>query len=365
MKRGWLLALALVACGPRGSGNDPKVVAVGKPQGNAIASSSACTWPLSAEPLDAEHIEGVRIVEVCITGASAETHAVLKNALHLGPEKPLGVEALRRDLASIYATDLVNQVEATARKEGTRAVLFFNVTERPRIADVTFEGLSALANDPAAQGFPRKGAPTSRAAIHAAATKLRDAYAARGWDQATVTPVIEPDGRVKIKVVEGQRAKFGKIAFEGAQGGRDVPLRKAIEVEEGATFSEDLLERAGLLVNAFYYDRGYLNVKVATPKRTRAADGTTAITFPITEGPIFKIGSVRVSKADPQMEKDFLTHLKFKSGEVFSRAKVVADLEAFRARSRQSGKPVEIEPRTDLDPKKGIVDLDFVLSPAP
>lgn len=364
MKRYLLVAaLALVACGPRGGGN-PNVVAVGKPQGNAIASSSACTWPLSAEPLDAEHMEGVRLVEVCFTGASAETQAALKGALHLGPDKPLGVEALRRDLASIYATDLVNQVEATARKEGTRAVLFLNVTERPRIADLTFEGLSALANDPAAQGFPRKGAPTSRAAIHAAAAKLRDAYAARGWDQATVTPVIEPDGKVKIKVVEGQRAKFGKFAFEGAQGGRDVPLRKAIEVEEGATFNEDVLERAGLLVNAFYYDRGYLNVKVAPPKRTRAADGTTAITFPITEGPVFKIGAVRVSKADPQTEKDFLANLKFKSGEVFSRAKVVADLEAFRARSRQRGKPLDVEPQTELDPKKGIVDLDFVVSPA-
>ena len=135
-------------------------------------------------------------------------------------------------------------------------------------------------------------------------------------------------------------------------------------MEEVATFSEELLERAALLVNAFYYDRGYLTVKVAAPKRTRAADGTTAITFPITEGAVFKIGSVRVSKADPQTEKDFLTHLRFKSGEIFSRAKVVADLEAFRARSRQRGKPLDVEPQTELDPKKGIVDLDFVVSPA-
>lgn len=364
MKR-WLVfgAVMVTACARAGA-NDPNVVAVGKSRGSAVASSPACTWPLSAEPIDAEHMEGVRIVEVCVTGASSETQAAVRKTLRLGPEKPLGVEALRRDLASVYATDLVNQIEASARKEGTGAVLFLNVTERPRIADVTFEGLSALADDPSAQSFPRKGAPTSRAALHAAAAKLREAYASRGWVEATVTPVIEPDGRVKIKVVEGQRSKFGKIAFDGAQGGREVPLRKAIEVEEGGTFSEDLLERAALLVNAFYYDRGYLMVKVEAPKRTRAADGTTTITFTITEGMAFKIGSIRVSKADPQTEKDFLGRLKFKSGEVFSRAKVVADLEAFRARTRQSGKPLDIEPQTELDPKKGTVDLDFVVSPA-
>lgn len=364
--RRWLAlgSLVTLAACARAGGNDPNVVAVGNSKGGAVSTAAACVWPLSAEPVDAAHMEGVRIVEVCVTGGSPETHAAVKKALQLGPEKALGVEALRRDLASVYATDLVDQVEASARKEGTGAVLFLKVTERPRIADLAFEGLSALANDPAAQAFPRKGAPASRAAIHAAATKLREAYAARGWVEATVTPVIEPDGRVKIKVVEGQRAKFGKIAFEGVQGGRDAPLRKAIELEEGATFSEELLERAALLVSAFYYDLGYLNVKVDTPKRARAADGTTAITFAVTEGPVFKIGSIKMSKADPQTEKEFLAAITFKSGQVFSRSKVVADLEAFRARTRQRGKPLDLEPQTELDPKRNVVDLDFVVSPA-
>jgi outer membrane protein assembly factor BamA len=49
--------------------------------------------------------------------------------------------------------------------------------------------------------------------------------------------------------------------------------------------------------------------------------------------------------------------MKTKPGEIFNRAKLKADLEAIETRAKQRGKTVNVEPRTNIDAKKGTVDL--------
>ena len=98
-------------------------------------------------------------------------------------------------------------------------------------------------------------------------------------------------------------------------------------------------------------------MKVEQPKRTRAADGTVAISVKITEGPVFRIGKLSVRGVEPPMQKEILTGLKVKSGEVFNRSKLKADLVDLENRSREKGRPLSVEPETKLDPKAGIVDV--------
>jgi outer membrane protein insertion porin family len=228
-----------------------------------------------------------------------------------------------------------------------------------------FEGLVALHDDPSIAAFPKTGAPLSVSAIHAASEKLRGAYGAGGWDEAKVSHVVELDGggkaRVKIVVVEGSRATVGKITFVGVGGGREAGLRKAVELSEGAPLDADRLARAILLVAAFYYDAGFVNVKVEEPKRTKAADGTTAIAFRITEGPVFRVGKLSVSRVDPATQKDILANLKVKRGEIFNRSKLKADLADIESRTQKSGKPLSAEPETKVDAKAGLIDITLAV----
>lgn len=359
------------ACGACGASsakkaNDPNVVAVGKASGTAPAApaQNPCS-PTRGTPLDVEHAEGTKIGDRCLIGASPETKAAVEKVLALGADKTLTAEALRRDLEQAYATKLVDQIEATARKEGTATVLFLTVTERPKISAVTFDGLVALKGDPSVAEFPKAGAALSIPALHAASEKLRAAYAGAGWDEAKIAHEIEPDGqgkaRVKIAVTEGPRAKIGKVTFTGVRGGRDAGLRKAVDLEEGAPLDPERLMRAILSVAAFYYDNGFINVKVEEPKRTRAADGTTALSFAVTEGAMFRVGKLSVSKVDAATEKEILAALKVKSGEVFNRSKLKADLEALEARTRQKGKPLSAEPVTKVDAKAAVIDIDLAV----
>lgn len=365
MKRAFF-AVFLVACGS-GAGkaaNGPNVVPVGKAHGEAPGASAPPPCDARGPTLDAEQAEGKRIVERCVIGATPETKAAIEKVLALGPDKPLGAEALRRDLEAVFATGLVDQIEATARQSGTGCALFLTVTERPKISAITFEGIVSSKDDPSA-AFPKAGAPLSVPTIHAASDKLRAAYAEAGWDEAKVNHVVEPAGagkvRVKIVVAEGARAKAGKITFDGVGGGREAGLRKAMDLPEGTPLEPDRLMRAILSVAAFYYDAGFINVKVEEPKRTRAADGSTALAFKITEGPMFRVGKLSVSKVDAATQKEILANFKVKSGEVFHRSKLKADLADFESRSRDRGKPLSAEPTTKVDAKAGIIDITLEL----
>lgn len=360
-----LLVLSLAGCAGApapAAKSDPNVVAVGKTTGPAPgASALAACDPKRGAALEVDQAEGAKITERCILGASPETKAAIEKTLTLGRDKTLTAEVLRRDLEGAYATRLVDQIEATARREGTATILFLTVTERPKIAEIAFEGFGPMKDERTSDALPKPGAPLRLAEIHALCEKLRSAYVSSGWDDAKVTHVVEPagPGRVRLKLVaaEGTRAKVGKVTFDGATPGNHAPLRKMIELADGEPLSPDRLERAGLLVTAFYFDRGHLDVKVEEPKRTRGADGTTAIAWKVVEGPVYRIGKVAVSGLSGDAQTAALAKLTVKSGEVFNRTKVKADVDALDRRLA----PSSAEPETKIDRKTRTVDLTFAV----
>lgn len=361
------LAIFAAACGGPATNAGPRDVTVGGAKGAPASTTKPCEGKPTGD-LDAEKAEGLRVVEVCVSGAPADTTEAVRRAMHLRADSKLTAEALRDDLAAAYATGRIDDVEASAKSAGPgSAVLFVNVKERPRVAEVKLEGFDRAARGAPADVFAKQGAPLDIPKLNAAEKKVRDTLAEDGWDDAKITHEItlERGGRVNlvVRLVEGPRSKVGKVTFEGARADLVGGLRKIVELDEGAPFSPDRVERAALLVNAFYYDRGFLTVKVDTPKKTRAADGATAIAFPIVEGSVFKIGKLVAKGGDAGLEKDAMAKVKSKPGEIFSRSKIVTDLEAIRALLKERGKAsATVEPETDLDPKKSVVDITLRIS---
>lgn len=86
--------------------------------------------------------------------------------------------------------------------------------------------------------------------------------------------------------------------------------------------SQEAVERAALLVSAFYWDRGYAMVRVDDPKIDQA---NQRVDFTIKqEGDRFTIKSVAVTGTLLRTEKTFLA-LLIKPGSVFSRTQIADD----------------------------------------
>jgi outer membrane protein insertion porin family len=209
--------------------------------------------------------------------------------------------------------------------------------------------------------------------------KIRDMYAEKGYflAEATFEVVPQKDNEVVVRftITEHEPVSVRRITFIGNDHISDDELREVMFTGQGGLFAfgsggpfrQDAFERDVLMVNATYYDRGFLSVQVATPRVMLTPDRNgIEITLIITEGPQYKIRQLRVFERDasgrevePVGGRRHLREMvRAKSGDVFNRAELAKDLQSIRTMYRDEGYAnVEADPETQLDPDKQQVDI--------
>ena len=135
-------------------------------------------------------------------------------------------------------------------------------------------------------------------------------------------------------------------------------LRAAIPApyDDTGAFNQEMLERDLLLVSAYYWDRGYAQVKVREPKMTK-----TAIVVEVEEGPTFTIEHVLVT-GDPTMEQraKHLKAMRTRTGQLFSRSRISDDRQRLSLYYQDRGYAfVNVLPLTKVDLARRMITLTF------
>jgi outer membrane protein insertion porin family len=381
-----MLAFALTACGASRSA----VVAPAKP-----ASSSATPAQAEADSLDAlaspvrpcpESIlpggdrveapafEGKPVVRVCLLGGSEESRTIAQRAIGSRPGAPATGERVRADLEAIMRLGVFDDASAYGLrvKQGTSVVLFFVLHERPRIAEIAFEGAKVVGDASLNAKLPiQKESRYDPSKVNEIAQALRDEYRTRGYDSCRVKLVSEPAAgapdhvRVRIVVDEGPLWRVTKIDFRGNQKLSAADLRRASGLKVGQPFVEQDVERASLVLSAFYYDRGFIDLRLVSERGAAAGPGARPVTFVIDEGAVHTIGALHASKLGAAVEKELLDKVvRARAKQVFSRSKIVDDIARVKAHFAGKGQTVEVVPLTEVDPEHKTVDVTFAIEPA-
>src|SRR6185436_6657703 len=220
----------------------------------------------------------------------------------------------------------------------------------------------------------KTGTILSYAAIRRGVQKLRDKYAEEGYFLAEVSyevvPLKENQVTVKFTVKEHDPVTIRRITFIGNVNVPDAELRETmitgttsiLDFGSGGSFRQDAFERDVLVINALYYDRGFLSVQVATPRVMLTPDRSgIEITIAITEGPRYKIRQLRIYERDDdgrEIEplggrRRLREMVRAKPGDWFNRAELAKDLGAVQTMYRDAGYAnVEAPPATALDAEK-------------
>ena len=112
-----------------------------------------------------------------------------------------------------------------------------------------------------------------------------------------------------------------------------------------------------LRIAAFYYDRGYLNVRHDEPAITLSSDGTRlSVQISIEEGAQYRIGKLSFKGPRPAT---YPPVVKRKVGDVFNRSQMMADLRAIEKLHADQGEQVSVVPLTQLFPAKQRVDVEL------
>ncbi|WP_437961635.1 outer membrane protein assembly factor BamA [Sorangium sp. So ce119] len=346
-------------------------------------AADAAEPTIDLAPTEAELARGQPVVQVTVAGnrrVSTEDVLVYLGQTRVG--RPFTPEGLARDVRELWDSGLFDDVEVDLTRRDDGVSLRVLVRERPSIKAIEFSGNNEINSEDLTEALSvevKPGTILSYAAIRRGVQKLRDKYAEEGYFLAEVSYEVKPEREnqvtLKFTIKEHAPVTVRRITFIGNHSIPDEELREVMITGQGGFFAfgtggpfrQDAFERDVLVINALYYDRGFLAVQVATPRVMLTPDRTgIEVTLTINEGPRFRIRSLRVYERDadgreiePLGGRRALREMvRAKSGDWFNRAELAKDLSAIQTLYRDAGYAnVEASPDTQLDPDRREVDI--------
>jgi outer membrane protein insertion porin family len=369
--------------------------ATSSPDGGApVDGSSASGGPVAPSPraaasegpairlplTEAEKASGAPIVAIEVSGNRRVARDDVLTYLRLKSGQTFRAELLASDVRALWDSGFFDDIEVDLTRSDRGVALRFLVRERPNVKAVEFEGNSEIENDKLQEAIEVKANTIlSVPAVRRSVQKIKDAYAEKGYFLADVESSVdaEKDNEVvvRFKIAEHQPVTVRRVTFIGNYNVPDSELREGMQTGNSSFFSfgsggpyrQDIFERDVLMLNALYYDKGYMNVQVGTPRVMLTPDREgIEITVTIHEGPRFKIRQLKVFERDADGKevepiggrKALRQLVAAKNGDFFNRAELVKDLTAVRLLYRDAGYAnVEADPETELDPVHREVDI--------
>lgn len=355
-----LLALGLTACGP-GPTDEPKTEAT-PPEPKTTAECPTTPPTPDATPGKLEPLVGKNVAKTCVVGVEGDALATAQKALVSKEGQALDPEKVRLDVGSLVKSGIIDNISISAIPAGKDVVLVYSLTQRPRIAEVTFQGAEVFEKEGLTKKVTvEKERPLVMSEVHDLVAAIKDEYGHRGYRSAKVDAKKEDAGknlvRLKIVVDEGPQWKIGKITWKGVKKVPEAALRKFSELKEGEIFDNEKVAAAEMKASAVYFDNGMINAHVDHAAGEPDKDGKAALTFTVEEGEVFRIGKIKLAKLASADEKTLLPKLKSKPGQVFVRSRMVDDVKTITDDFTAKGQKVDVFPHTEIDPVKKTLDI--------
>jgi outer membrane protein insertion porin family len=317
--------------------------------------------------------------EVRVTGG----RRVEESAIRIHITHPVGVAlddaAVDLDVKAIFKMGFFDNVWVTTEAVPGGVALVYHVAERPYVAAIEFEGndnvdkadLEAVVGIRARTVFdPHKAWEGIREA--------KKVYAGEGYPDADIQYQIVPDadGNATVRYVidEGKEVLVDEIHFEGVKAFSEARLRRVMSTRRSWMFS--WFTGAGILkdeelktdverLTAFYYDNGYIQVRVDDIDVKREGDDLI-LTVRIEEGDQYRIGTVRFEGEVLDDQEKLVTASGLESGEIFKpsrlRESIFSVTEAYGDLGRAFAEAI---PMTDVHEETKTVDIAFKMTSGP
>jgi outer membrane protein insertion porin family len=220
---------------------------------------------------------------------------------------PVDPEQVGSDIKAIYGLGYFDdvQVETEETSEGDR--LQFIVAEKPSVSEIEYRGNQELDLDKIKEVVdivPLSVLNVSK--IKKNTEKIRELYVEKGFFLADVGYELNPTKNNQVKLVfvitERSKVQIRRINLVGNVFVSDDELKGIMETREGGFFSwltssgtykEEALKRDLMRISDYYYNHGYINVKVHEPIVEISPDRESIfISIAVEEGESYRFGSL-------------------------------------------------------------------------
>ncbi len=269
---------------------------------------------------------GARITAVRVQGGAARFTAVRDLGIPVGA--PLSRALVRDAIARLIATGRYRDVQIDAHASAGGVELIVRVEPRLLLLRVDVRG-NTLLDDAQIIRLTTltEGQEIDAEATTLAATRIREDYASRGYEDAvvdiSVRPTREPSERVvAIQIREGDPTEIDAIVLEGDPLPRTRTLRALLRIEVGEILDRAAITTAVERAQASLRENGYFEASLG-PARVERAEGRTTVRIPSHVGPRYHIA---VDGPEPLSESEVAESLDL--GEEPLRRALIPTLEA-------------------------------------
>ncbi len=274
----------------------------------------------------------------------------------------------------------VREVKDSILVNSARLVFDVNQGKRVRIREIAFEG-NAHAKSTKLRGLMKNTNTVWKIFSPSKFNKpdfdddkksILTYYNNNGYrDARIVHDTITRDGnmlRVKMKIEEGNRYVFRKIAFKGNSIYSTARLREVLGIEKGDAFDASKLEQRLRFsqdnrdISSLYMDNGYLFFRV-DPIETSIDKDSIDYEIRITEGPQATIDNVTIKGNDRTHEHVIRRELRTKPGQKFSRSDIIRSQRDIIALGYFN--PEKMGVNTPVNAQRGTVDVEYTVEEKP
>ena len=288
---------------------------------------------------------------------------IVTPVLESQPGQLISLAPIGADVRTLWATGVFSDVRVEAVPTGVssylvherrpRYKLVYELEPRRLVDRVRVEGPGA--GDPELRRMHwLAGTPYEPARFARMAATIELAYVRDGRldAQVEVRRARSPGIELCVRAVPGPRVTIRHLTFPGRHGVPEAVLLATMSGHDvnhpGQTYDREAFDLDSVAMYAAYYDRGFATAHIGDPEVKRAGDHLD-VAIPITEGPVFRLGTLRVDgkRALPA---------GIASGDVFSRARVVA---AVTALDDRLGPGAEVSLDSKIDAQTHRIDITF------
>jgi len=320
---------------------------------------------VAAEKVTAVKITGNRRIEV----------ATIMRAVRVKAGDQLDPEKVDADLRAIFKLGHFSDVKAQTDKGDGGVVLEYVVQEKPIVREVKVEGAKEITQDKVRAAVEiKRNTIFSAKDLQKSILKVKKLYADEGYYLAEVNGDISKRSETELHVIfrikEGEKVLIRTLNFDGNRAFTDKKLKKSMETSEkwmfswltgAGTYKEEVLKNDVALLTEFYMNNGYINVKIGEPKVELLPDKSgLKVDIGITEGEQYRIGTLDFKGDLLETPEVLATKLKEKSGEIFSRSNLRADIFTLTDLYADKGYAfANAAPLTKLNPENRTIDITF------
>jgi len=340
----------------------------------ALSASMVVTGGSFATLVSATGAEAAVIRSIQVRGADRVSADTVKSNLSIKPGQNFSSSDIDASVRRLFATGYFSDVKISV--SGSTLVVVVN--ENQLINEVVINGNRKIKDDKL-QAILRSHSmgPYSETSIEADKQAIRDAYAAIGRSDATVTTQTYPlgNGRVNLAFVvdEGDRTKISQINFVGNQAYSNSRLRSVILTKKSNflsfltrkdVYSEEKLRADEEALRQFYFNSGYADFRVISSEAVLdEASNEYVVTFTVDEGQRYDFGDVNVESTVDGINSDELKGLiESRPGSIYRAKDVQKTMSEISERVAAEGYPfARVTPRGNRDLGNGTIAVDYLV----